>query len=94
MHGCAFFGNYFGEYSGCLYLLQDNVFGWPALSGASKYGHIDVVKFLLANGAIINASDKDGDTALMMAAMQGHILIVELLLSNGANAGDKVRRKK
>ncbi|KAJ7490142.1 ankyrin repeat protein, partial [Mycena galericulata] len=49
---------------------------------ASEKRHIDVVQFLLDNGADVNA-----ETALQMAARQGHDDIVQILPKNGANLG-------
>ncbi|MCJ1467022.1 hypothetical protein MMC07_005644, partial [Pseudocyphellaria aurata] len=54
-------------------------------------GHEQVVKLLLANGAEVNAQDKDGANALQAASAKGHEQVVKLLLANGAevNAQDK-----
>jgi ankyrin repeat protein len=52
-----------------------------ALSGAAANGQIDVVKFLLDNGARINAGEGD---ALSGAAANGQIDVVKFLLDKGA----------
>ena len=39
----------------------------------------EIVAQLLAAGADVNATDNDGDTALMRASTQGHTEIVKLL---------------
>ena len=49
---------------------------------AARYGHTNIVNFLLENGANINDQDKDGVTALMFAVIFNHINIVTLLLLN------------
>ena len=42
--------------------------GWTALMVASQYGHIDVVRALIAAKADVNAQNADGETALRMAS--------------------------
>jgi hypothetical protein len=66
-------------------------YGKAALILASFLGHLDVVEFLLENGADVNAVGRDGNTALMWASPRGHIDVMRLLLKNGAdvNAVDK-----
>jgi len=51
---------------------------------ACDAGQMDMVRFLLANGADINAVDVDGDTPLHWAALAGKTEIVPLLIKNGA----------
>jgi ankyrin repeat protein len=53
-----------------------------ALKSASQNGHIEVIKFLLENGADIHA---DSDKALRYAASYGQLEAVRLLLDRGAN---------
>jgi len=50
----------------------------------------EIVEILLANGAKIEAKDKNGHTPLQMASLQGKDRLVRLLLSKGAkvNAAD------
>lgn len=55
-----------------------------ALLKAAEEGHTDVVKTLLAHGADINTTDKDGWAALSRAAYNGHTAVVKLLLAHGA----------
>lgn len=58
-----------------------------AIIKASENGRLDVVKFLLKNGANPDDADKTSaaDTALIQAAFQGHDQVVRRLLRAGAN---------
>ena len=61
-------------------------FGRTVLMWAAVYGHLNVAKLLLENGANINAqSDIENLTALMWAALNDHLDVAELLLENGAD---------
>jgi ankyrin repeat protein len=57
----------------------------PVLRMAARDGKIDIVGFLILNGADVNRTNKYGWTALMIAASRGHEAIVELLLFEGAD---------
>jgi ankyrin repeat protein len=48
-------------------------------------GQSEVAKLLLGKGAIIDAADEDGSTALIAAAENGHIEVIKLLVKNGAD---------
>jgi len=50
-----------------------------ALMFAAKYRHAERVKYLLENGADVNAKDNNSRTALMRAAEEEHTEVVELL---------------
>lgn len=52
---------------------------------AVKIGDIKRVQALLVTGADVNASDRDGTTALMFAALRGYTEIVQILLAQGAD---------
>ncbi|CAM9701504.1 unnamed protein product [Chrysoparadoxa australica] len=56
-----------------------------ALNTAAVKGNKEDVATLLAKGAEIEATDDDGDTALMAAAYCGHKGVVDVLLAKGAN---------
>ncbi|KAG9604439.1 hypothetical protein KCU86_g1917, partial [Aureobasidium melanogenum] len=55
-----------------------------ALQAAAMKGHIPLVRFLLDNGAKVNAKGGIYGNALQAAAYHGHINVVALLLDNGA----------
>lgn len=50
------------------------------------------VKYLINNGAVIDAIDEDGMTPLVLASGNGCLLIVKLLLENGANPNIQIRK--
>jgi len=55
------------------------------LIAASQSGETDKVKRLLAEGADVNARDREEWTALIHASRNGHAGVVELLLDRGAD---------
>ena len=59
-------------------------YGNSALMSAGRWGHEDIVLFLLLKGADINAQNNFGYTALMESARFGQIEMVKLLVSKGA----------
>ena len=52
---------------------------------AAGEGKLDAVRYLLDEGANVNASEKQGHTALAEAAYYGHIDVVKELLLHGAD---------
>ncbi len=74
----------------------DTVDDWTsktALHYAAEYGHLEIAKLLLANGADVNRRDDDKATPLYFAAVGGFVKVARLLLVYGAdiNARDKAR---
>lgn len=68
--------------------------GDTALTLAAKYGHLNVVNFLLENGVNVNHQTRDWDTALILAAWNGHLVIVKSLVDHGAKVFIRNRHSK
>src|SRR5207244_2268477 len=58
--------------------------GFSPLMGASENGNVELVNFLLANGADPTAKTKDGKTPLGLAREKNHAEVVEALKRHGA----------
>ena len=56
-----------------------------ALHEASAHGEVEIAKYLISLGAVIDAVSDDGVTPLMCAAAAGNTGAVELLLRSGAD---------
>ena len=65
-------------------LVIDGSISQTPLHYAVSQGHKDVVAFLLANKADVNAKDTKGTTPLHYAAMRANKDVAELLLAHGA----------
>ncbi|XP_033726933.1 oxysterol-binding protein-related protein 1-like [Pecten maximus] len=61
--------------------------GWTALHLATYFGHVDVVRLLLQNGAGVNVVNPNGDTPLHKAAFTGRMETLTLLLQYEADVG-------
>lgn len=59
------------------------VYNMTALTIAARHDHLNLVEFLVENGADINHDD--GETALMIASRQGRLDIVKFLIERGAD---------
>lgn len=59
--------------------------GWTALTSAARNNHLDMIKFLVNNGAEVDALDGGGNTALFWAAFYGHEKVFEYLLAENGN---------
>ena len=59
--------------------------GWTPLHYACSKGQLDVAKFLVSNGAIVDSKALNGTTPLMMAVQSGNDELVLFLLQNGAD---------
>lgn len=64
---------------------KDNKNEWTALHIASSFGHLNVVEYLVEQGALIDLVDYQEFTSLLHAALSGKILILEYLINQGAN---------
>jgi ankyrin repeat protein len=51
---------------------------------AAEWGHLDIVKYLIREGAEINYQCQDGSTALMRASATGYTKVVKFLIEEGA----------
>ena len=59
--------------------------GRTALMFASEFGHADICRLLLQNGAEVNAVDNVvGSSALILAADNGHLRVCQILVQNDA----------
>lgn len=64
--------------------------GITPLIWASMYGHLDLVKILIAKGVSLNLRSKYGGyTVLMVTSIKGHLRIVKFLISKGADLNIK-----
>ena len=62
-----------------------NSFGATPLHWAAQYGHRDIVKLLMDNGAKPDKKDILGRTPLQRTAEKGHTDLVKLLVDRGAD---------
>ena len=55
--------------------------GWTVLHLAAMKGHLEVVRYLVGQGADVVARDNNGDTARYFAAVEGHTDVASYLAS-------------
>lgn len=58
---------------------RTDTFGWSALMMAAYEGHLDVVKYLIQQGAQIDCTDTHGNTADSLATKQNQIDVIRYL---------------
>jgi ankyrin repeat protein len=63
--------------------------GWTPLIYAATGGHDDIVRWLLGEGADVNAASPNGTTALMMAVRENRYSTAILLIARGANVNHR-----
>lgn len=61
------------------------------LQAASRHGHLEIVQFLMANHAAVNATELDDRAALHFAVVRGHVSIARFLLEHGADVNLRKR---
>ena len=60
---------------------------------AAEEGQLEILRFLIENGADVNSQDKyEKSTPLILAAREGHLACLELLIASGANLHVRERR--
>jgi len=63
--------------------------GWTPLIYAATGGHDEIVRWLLGEGADVNATSPNGTTALMMAVRENRYSTSILLIARGANVNHR-----
>ncbi len=58
--------------------------GYTPLMTAARNNHVNLVNFLIKNGADVNAKSGDGSTPLSLATKEGHRKIINILKAGGA----------
>ncbi len=66
---------------------------WSPLHFAAAKGHSSAVELLLDKGAMVDATNREGKTALHESAYYGHDKVASMLLDRGA-AIDKARKDR
>jgi ankyrin repeat protein len=69
---------------------REDASGWAALHLASQLGYFEIAKYLIENGATINACNNINSwSALHIACRYAHLNIVNLLIKKGWNINQK-----
>jgi len=71
---------------------ESNYFSSECVLNASKFFQLDVLAFMIENGADINTKDKYNSTPLHRAADYGHLSVVEYLVNQKADINAKEYR--
>lgn len=69
----------------CLFPVVTSFSLYPAHVYSPGLGHVETVRYLLSEGAEVDALDLGDNTALHWAAMRGHVEVVKALLAQGAS---------
>lgn len=69
---------------GLVHAQRDGSLETPLIE-AAYHGHLDIARYLLKHGALVNQQYQDGFTALYLAAQEGWTDVMDLLLRHGAN---------
>uniref|UniRef100_A0A8C9V5R2 Tetratricopeptide repeat, ankyrin repeat and coiled-coil containing 1 n=1 Tax=Scleropages formosus TaxID=113540 RepID=A0A8C9V5R2_SCLFO len=64
---------------------HDTLWGETALTAAAGRGKLEMCRFLLERGAVVQQANRRGASPLFCAVRQGHWQIAELLLEHGAD---------
>jgi uncharacterized protein len=70
---------------------RENTGQSTSLMAAATQGHIEVVRYLLARGADVNACNEFGVTALMRSAEKSNMELTKLLLNSGAEVNARTK---
>jgi len=62
----------------------ETIEGAPPLWCAAAAGHLNIVKLLVKEGAVVNSTTKTNSTPLRAACFDGHYEIVKYLVEHGA----------
>lgn len=86
--------SFFNNYIICIWLFLKFLFavvfdgetieGAPPLWCAAAAGHLNIVKLLVKEGAVVNSTTKTNSTPLRAACFDGHYEIVKYLVEHGA----------
>jgi ankyrin repeat protein len=68
---------------------KDHIYESDALQLAAKYGYLDIVKYLVEQGADVNWIDHDGSFALILSTKYGHFDVVKYLVEHGSDINEK-----
>ena len=71
--------------------VESSSLGSPVLHRAAAYGHLEVVKYLVGQGASLTAKNDSGFLVLHLAAPAGHLEVVKYLVGQGASLTAKGR---